>query len=169
MSRIYPRISNIPEVDEEYDSKQSIKKPSTPEAQNKDNLIDISKPTHNRINTIEDIRLVITKQDTYLSYDFLTLRKNVLIIKMLEDYCEDVSSYEMFSDIIYYIDESSKKSKKNLFITSNSINILRPYDISIKVRLDIKKLEKLTISNKNANLIVSHTFLFIQFIQSIYV
>jgi hypothetical protein len=53
-----------------------------------------------------------------MSYDFLTLRKNMAVIKILEDNCEDVSSYEMFSDNIYLIDEANKKSKKYLFITS---------------------------------------------------
>jgi hypothetical protein len=78
---------------------------------------------HNRMNTYEDLGQVMTKDSEYMCYDFLTLRKNMAIIKILEENWEDVSSYEMFSDNIYLIDDSNRKSKKYLFITSNLINL----------------------------------------------
>jgi hypothetical protein len=76
------------------------------------------KKLHKRQDTIEDIGLIFNKDSQYMCYDFLTLRKTEAIIKMFEDNHEDVSSYEMFSDNIYLVEESYKKSKKNLFITS---------------------------------------------------
>jgi hypothetical protein len=77
---------------------------------------------HNRYQTIEDLGLVMTKDSEYMCYDFLTLRKNMAVIKILEEKWEDVSSYEMFSDNIYLIDDTNKKSKKYLFITSKRFN-----------------------------------------------
>ena len=118
---------------------------------------------HNRMQTME-LDMVINKDSQYMCYDFLTLRKNMAIIKMLEENWEDVSSYEMFSDNVFVIDENNKKSKKYLFITSkynliklkigNSVYVIRPYDITAKSRFNLKNLNKITISNKNCNLIV---------------
>jgi hypothetical protein len=79
---------------------------------------------HKRMQTMEDIGMIINKDSQHMCYDFLTLRKNMAVIKMLEDNWEDVSSYEMFSDNIYLIDESNKKSKKYLFITSIDFYIM---------------------------------------------
>jgi hypothetical protein len=76
------------------------------------------KKLHKRQDTIEDIGIIFNKDSQYMCYDFLTLRKTEAIIKMFEDNHEDVSSYEMFSDNIYLVEESYKKSKKNIFITS---------------------------------------------------
>jgi len=73
--------------------------------------------THTRTNTME-LDMVFNKDSQYVCYDFLTLRKNNGIIEMLENNSEDVSSYEMFSDNVFLIDENNKKSKKYLFITS---------------------------------------------------
>ena len=54
-----------------------------------------------------------------MCYDFLTLRKNVAIVNMIDKYNEGVSSYEMFSENIHYFDDQKKKTKRYLFITCN--------------------------------------------------
>ncbi len=80
----------------------------------------------NKPEEIEDNTLtvdkVIQKKEEYMCYDFLSLRKNNTIIQYLEKYREDVSSYEMFSDKIYTLDESAKKAQRLLFITSRNIS-----------------------------------------------
>jgi hypothetical protein len=88
------------------------------------NHLEEKKGFHQRVDTIEDIGLVFNKDSQYMCYDFLTLRKTEAILKMFEENHEDVSSYEMFSDNIYLIDENNKKSKKYLFITSKKKKIL---------------------------------------------
>ena len=52
-----------------------------------------------------------------MCFDFQSLRKNISIIQYLEANCEDVCSYEMFSDKVSLIDENTKKSPKLIFIT----------------------------------------------------
>ena len=44
-----------------------------------------SKPTHNR-NATMDLDKEFTKPSEYMCYDFLTLRRNVAIINMLDKY-----------------------------------------------------------------------------------
>lgn len=75
-----------------------------------------TKPTHNR-NATMDLDKEFTKPSEYMCYDFLTLRRNVAIINMLDKYNEGVSSYEMFSENIHYFDDQKKKTKRYLFIT----------------------------------------------------
>jgi len=76
------------------------------------------KPTHNR-NATMDLDKEFTKPSEYMCYDFLTLRRNVAIINMLDKYNEGVSSYEMFSENVHYFDDQKKKTKRYLFITCN--------------------------------------------------
>ena len=42
----------------------------------------------------------------------------------------------------------------NNFNKGNAIYILRPYDITEKLRIPLKQITKITISNKNCNLVV---------------
>lgn len=79
-----------------------------------------SKPSHNR-NATMDLDKEFTKPSEYMCYDFLTLRKNVAIINMLDKYLEGVSSYEMFSENVHYFDDQKKKTKRYLFITCKLI------------------------------------------------
>ena len=109
---------------------------------------------HSRMNTM-DLDLVFNKDSQYVCYDFLTLRKNMGIINMLENNSEDVSSYEMFSDNVFLIDEYNKKSKKYLFITSKIKNLiyLRQFHLHSKtIRCDIKDKTELKTSHKIDNL-----------------
>jgi len=84
------------------------------------------KPTHNR-NATMDLDKEFTKPSEYMCYDFLTLRRNVAIINMLDKYNEGVSSYEMFSENVHYFDDQKKKTKRYLFITC-----IRNYDFFLK-------------------------------------
>jgi hypothetical protein len=102
-----PSIKEENEEDEPVKEKKSLMNDDT-----------IRNPGHSRGKTIDDIGIIYNKDSEYMCYDFLTLRKNMAVIKMLEDNWEDVCSYEMFSDNVYLVDESNKKSKKYLFITS---------------------------------------------------
>ncbi len=82
------------------------------------NIFNKSEEIEDNILTVDK---VIQKKVEYMCYDFLSLRKNNTIIQYLEKYCEDVSSYEMFSDKIYVLDESAKKTQRLIFITSRNI------------------------------------------------
>lgn len=72
---------------------------------------------HTRSDTL-DLDKEFNKPSEYVCYDFLSLRKNVAIINMLDKYLESVSSYEMFSENVHYFDDQKKKSKRILFVTS---------------------------------------------------
>jgi hypothetical protein len=65
---------------------------------------------------IENFQLEINKN--YKDYDFLFLRKNGTILKLLEESKEDVSPFEIYSDVILLYDEKNQMSKRFLFITS---------------------------------------------------
>lgn len=108
-----------------------------------------------KANAEENLRTLYTPSKDFICYDFLDLHNRVGIVNMLEKYNEDVSSYEIFSDFVFEIKEH-KKSKKLLFITSNSISLIRVYDYSVKLRKDFSNLERITISEKNTNLIALH-------------
>ena len=97
-----------------------------------------------------------TKQERFC-YDFLGLRNNSVIQKLLEDNQEEVSSYEIYSEDVFLL-ESETKTRKILLITTNSISILRPKekDFKVKQRYKLVNLEKITISEKNTNLIALH-------------
>lgn len=109
----------------------------------------------------QDLKRVMnnnSNEKKFIIYDFLSLRSNPKIQKLLDDNNEEVSSYELYSEDIFLLDEENSKSRRNLFITSNAIYILRPKDLSIKFRYSANLLDKVTISDKNTNLLALQFF-----------
>ena len=112
--------------------------------------------THLRNETIEDINQVLKNKTSVISsYDFLSIRKNQTIQTLLDQLEDYSSSYEMFSDNVYVMEDKGKKSKRTLFITSRTIYIFRS-DLTIKQKFARDKLKKFTISNLNCNMIAFH-------------
>lgn len=112
---------------------------------------------HLRNQTVEDINQLLPSPTTILnSYDFLTLRKNQIIQKLLDKNSDNSSSYEMFSDNVFLLHDNYKKSKRTIFITCEAIYILKPDTYVIKQKFKRELLKKFTISNKNCNMIAFH-------------
>ena len=112
--------------------------------------------THLRNETIDDINQVLKNKTSIISsYDFLSIRKNQTIQTLLDQLEDYSSSYEMFSDNVYVLEDKGKKSKRTLFITSRTIYIFRS-DLTIKQKFPRDKLKKFTISNLNCNMIAFH-------------
>ena len=91
-----------------------------------------------------------------ISFDFLHLFSNDKIIDLLlkkEDHCV---LNEIFSDIIYLLDENEEKYKYILFITKKCIYIIEPITYKIKYTYMRNILSRFTISNNNCNIIVFH-------------
>ena len=91
-----------------------------------------------------------------ISFDFLHLFSNDKIIDLLlkkEDHCV---LNEIFSDIIYLLDENEQKYKYILFITKKCIYIIEPITYKIKYTYMRNILSRFTISNNNCNIIVFH-------------
>lgn len=105
---------------------------------------------------------LINRIGNYISYDFLSLRTNSKIQSILEKNYEEVSSYEMFSSLVYiYLkngDESSILKYKNkisiLFMTTNNIYLLNKKTLSIYYKKPIKSILKIVISLSNSNLLL---------------
>jgi len=90
------------------------------------------------------------------SFDFLHLSSNDKIIDLLlkkEDHC---ALNEIFSDIIYLLDENEKMYKYIIFITKKCIYIIEPITYKIKYTYMRNILLRFTISNNNCNIIVLH-------------
>ena len=112
---------------------------------------------HLRNQTVDDINQLLPSPTTILnSYDFLTLRKNQIIQKLLDTNSDNSSSYEMFSDNVFLLHDNYKKSKRTIFITCESIYILKPDTYVVKQKFKRELLKKFTISNKNCNMIAFH-------------
>ena len=93
---------------------------------------------------------------THFCYDSLNLRSNHKIQIILENNLEEVSSYEMYSSIGYIWYNSICVDSQLIFITSNSIYILRTDDIKVNMRIKLNNLHKITLSTKNNNLLCLH-------------
>ena len=90
------------------------------------------------------------------SFDFLHLFSNDKIIDLLlkkEDHCV---LNEIFSDIIYLLDENEQIYKYILFITKKCIYIIESITYKIKYTYMRNILSRFTISNNNCNIIVIH-------------
>ena len=121
--------------------------------------IDIS---HLRGQTVDDIGKLLTNpspnngSNRINSYDFLTLRKNSVIQKLLDKEGDNSSSYEMFSDNVFTLQDNYKKQKRTIFITCEYVYILKSENFSVKQKFKRELLRKFTISNKNCNMIAFH-------------
>jgi hypothetical protein len=90
------------------------------------------------------------------SFDFLHLFSNDKIIDLLlkkEDHCV---LNEIFSDIIYLLDENEQIYKYIFFITKKCIYIIEPITYNIKYTYLRNTLSRFTISNNNCKIIVLH-------------
>jgi hypothetical protein len=90
------------------------------------------------------------------SFDFLYLFSNDKIIDLLlkkEDHCV---LNEIFSDIIYLLDENEQIYKYIFFITKKCIYIIEPITYNIKYTYLRNTLSRFTISNNNCKIIVLH-------------
>ena len=67
--------------------------------------------------SIKDNKDITIKHD-FICYDFLDLRNKNELIKILTDYSEDVTEFEIFSFTITLTSFTNKKIKRILFITS---------------------------------------------------
>ena len=90
------------------------------------------------------------------NFDYLHLYKNGKIREMLlniGDYC---INNEIFSDIVYILDEYDQIYKYILFVTKKSIYIIETITYNIKYTFVKNILLRFTICNNNCNIIVFH-------------
>ena len=131
---------------------------------NNNNILSSSNSTVNILSTKNILNNNIIKDfndtnnntpSSITCYDYLNLSKDNATIEIMESYKEDASQFELFSDHVFEVKELSK-SRKILFITGKSIYLLRTSNLSIKLRIDIIKLEKISLSTTNTNMLALH-------------
>lgn len=105
--------------------------------------------------TISDIKLIFSLSKDYVLYDYLDLSNRKEIKELSLKFREDINKYEIFSDYISEIKEN-KNSQKVLYITSRFLNILRVKDYSVKLRINLNLIDKITMSILNSNLLCFH-------------
>lgn len=108
-----------------------------------------------RLRNEDFSNILLSEAGQNTCYDFLSLKDNPSIMKMLETNSENENTFEFYSNTVYYFDQNEKK-KFILLITSINIFILDPLTYAVTKRIRLKNLKKLTISNKNCNLLVFH-------------
>lgn len=86
------------------------------------NDLHIHEKSYCNFYNIENFQLEINKY--YKDYDFLFLRKNAAVLKILEESEDHVSNFEIFSDVILLYDEKNLMSKRYLLVTSKKKIIL---------------------------------------------
>ena len=88
-------------------------------------------------------------------YDFLKLKDNKEVEKMLKKNNENSSPYEFFSNYVYIYKKNVPK-KLILLITNATIYLLDCKNYSVYKQVSLKKLIKITLSQKMFNILVFH-------------
>eukprot|EP01016_Furgasonia_blochmanni_P005651 TRINITY_DN1220_c0_g1_i19.p1 TRINITY_DN1220_c0_g1~~TRINITY_DN1220_c0_g1_i19.p1 ORF type:complete len:516 (+),score=69.59 TRINITY_DN1220_c0_g1_i19:66-1613(+) len=103
-------------------------------------------------------------EDAISAYDYLGLRENQQIIKMLRKYGElkddggDLSvALKVFSDFMYRINHREHKELRVLFITSQALYNLHPKkDYEVVRRIDLKKIHRVSLFETSPSLCAIH-------------
>lgn len=156
-------IENDNQTEDRSEIKKSIRmttkvfpnKPFSMSNQKSNNDIQVSISVSERKNKNEKQQKVVFETNTFpLNFDYLYMNNNKEIEELMEREKEDSSLYEIYSDYIYEIKDSSI-SKKRLFINGHSIYIIRQSN-KVKYKYKLDDLLKISLSSKYSHLIVFH-------------
>ena len=90
------------------------------------------------------------------SYDYLYLYTNIKIQEIFKAIGENYTLKDIFSDIIYLLDEYEQLYKCILFITKKCLYIIEPETYQIKYTFVRTILIRCTLSSINCNILVFH-------------
>jgi len=118
---------------------------------------------NNTNESYEDITIVLPRESNINNYDFISMKQKSF--KKLSDHLKDENIKEIFSFNINFFENIEKKVRRTILITSNhftnldkNMYIMKSDTLEFSSKHCLKNLNKVTVSNKNPNLIVIYYF-----------
>ena len=126
-----------------------LKKENKTDKQNHNN-IKIVKIKNNKASTVSDQMKL-----NFLGFDFLNLKYNVFL-KEFMNACKENNTEEIYSSSIYYFNKLNKKEQSILLLSDKTLYILDSKTYYAILKYSYDKVEEISISTVNPNLLVFH-------------
>ena len=92
--------------------------------------------------------------DTPVNQDFLQIVTKNQIKDTLKKNNDNTTPDKIFTDVIFLLEEASKKHRMNIVITPNNLYLIDPEEYKCKIAYKSEHLSTIIMSNKNTNYLV---------------